>query len=300
MPIHALPRSRRSASFMLAAALVALIAGPVADCFAEDSAILVKEGQKISFLGDSITANGFANPAGYVRLVIEGLKVNGVTAIPFPAGISGHTSKDMLARLQKDVISKKPDFMTLSCGVNDVWHANGIPLPQYKENITSIVTQAQAAGIKVVILTSTMILEDPGNDFNKRLAEYNDFLRELAKEKGCPVADLNADMQAGLKEDTTPAPHVNHYTVDGVHMNLLGQRMMASGVLKALGLNDAQLKKAQDSWLDIAGSVDILKASITIRQYDQLAALAQKKHLTVPDYIITLLPKLTEEASAAK
>ncbi len=28
----------------------------------------------------------------------------------------------MLARLDEAVISKKPQWMTLSCGVNDVWH----------------------------------------------------------------------------------------------------------------------------------------------------------------------------------
>ena len=57
-----------------------------------------------------------------------------------PAGVGGNTSKDMLARLDRDVLSKKPDWMTLSCGVNDVWHgATGVPLDQYQQNITSIV-----------------------------------------------------------------------------------------------------------------------------------------------------------------
>ena len=37
-------------------------------------------------------------------------------------------------------------------------------------------------------------------------------------------------------------------TTDGVHMNPAGNQMMASGVLRALGLDDAQLKKAQESW----------------------------------------------------
>ncbi|NDB78198.1 MAG: hypothetical protein EB141_21585, partial [Verrucomicrobia bacterium] len=32
--------------------------------------ILLKDGQKIAFMGDSITAGGWGNPAGYVRLVV--------------------------------------------------------------------------------------------------------------------------------------------------------------------------------------------------------------------------------------
>ena len=63
--------------------------------------IIVKSGEKIAFLGDSITQGGWSNPAGYVRLVIAGLEANGVKAEPVPAGISGHKSDQMLARLDK-------------------------------------------------------------------------------------------------------------------------------------------------------------------------------------------------------
>jgi hypothetical protein len=53
----------------------------------------VKDGQKIAFLGDSITQGG-AGPKGYVRLVISGLEANGVNATAIPAGISGHKSNE--------------------------------------------------------------------------------------------------------------------------------------------------------------------------------------------------------------
>ena len=165
---------------------------------AED--IAVKSGEKIAFLGDSITQQGAGSPSGYVHLVISGLEANGIKATAIPAGISGHKSNDMLARVERDVLQKKPDWMTLSCGVNDVWHgAKGVPLEQYKKNITEIVDKCQAAHIKVMILTSTMIGEDQSNENNQKLMAYNAFLRELAKDKKCPLADLNAEMQAALK-----------------------------------------------------------------------------------------------------
>ena len=130
--------------------------------------IAVKNGEKIAFLGDSITAGGWGNPAGYVRLVIAGLEANGIKVEPVPAGIGGHKSDQMLARLDKDVLSKKPQWMTLSCGVNDVWHGpRGVPLDDaaaksgtfddkvatrgtYKKNITAIIDRAKAAGVKPV------------------------------------------------------------------------------------------------------------------------------------------------------
>ena len=163
------------------------------------SKIAIKNGEKIAFMGDSITAAG-RSPGGYCQLVLAALKDQGIEATPVFAGISGHKSNQMLARLEKDVLRHKPDWMTLSCGVNDVWHGKrGVDLESYKKNITEIVSRAQAAGVKVVLLTSTMIREDQSNDLNQKLLPYNEFIKVLAKEKKCLLADLNADMQASLK-----------------------------------------------------------------------------------------------------
>ncbi|WP_395749127.1 SGNH/GDSL hydrolase family protein [Prosthecobacter sp.] len=243
----------------LATAFVALSSSPL--CMAE---IAVKSGDKIAFLGDSITAGGWGNPAGYVRLVIAGLEANGVKAEAVPAGISGHKSDQMLARLDKDVLSKKPQWMTLSCGVNDVWHGpRGVPLDDamaksgtyddkvatrgtYKNNITAIIDQAQAAGVKPVMLTATVIHENLASKENGLLAPYNAFLCELAKEKKIPLADLNAMFQDRIKAENKPNEKV--LTSDGVHMNVEGNKLMAVGVLQALGLNAAELDKAKAAW----------------------------------------------------
>jgi len=207
--------------------------------------VLVKDGEKIAFMGDSITQQGWSNPTGYVRLVVAGLKANGINVIPIPAGISGHKSNQMLDRLKRDVLDKNPDWMTLSCGVNDVWHGtNGVPLEPYKSNITAIVEQCQAKGVKVMILTATVIGEELDNPNNKKLAPYNDFLRKLAKEKKCALADLNASFQKVLKPKKKPELAL---TGDGVHMNPAGNRLMAEGILKAFGLSSRQIKKAEEA-----------------------------------------------------
>jgi len=109
------------------------------------------------------------------------------------------------------------------------------------------VDKAQAAYIKVVILTSTMINEDQSNENNQKLVAYNDFLRTLAREKNCLLADLNADMQAGLAKLGAERKD-KYYTYDGVHMGPLGNEMMATGVLRGMGLTPAQIEIAQKSW----------------------------------------------------
>ena len=231
--------NKKCVNWMAAALAIGMIGATAAQ-----AGIAVTSGQKIAFLGDSITEGG-VGPQGYVTLVIRGLEANGVKATMIPAGISGHKSNDMLGRLEKDVLSKKPDWMTLSCGVNDVWHgANGVPLDKYKENITKIVEQCQSAGVKVMILTSTMIGEDQPNPNNQKLMAYNEFLRTLAKDKKCLLADLNADMQAAIAK-AGPDKKGNLLTGDGVHMNPAGNVMMATGVLKGFGLSAEQIAKAQ-------------------------------------------------------
>jgi lysophospholipase L1-like esterase len=251
--------------------------------------IAIKDGEKLAFLGDSITANGYNQPIGYVNLVINALTANGVHVTPIPAGVSGNTSKNMIGRIDRDVIGKKPDWVTISCGVNDVWHhATGVELEQYKVNMTSLIDKCQTAGIKVMLLTSTMIGEDQANPENQQLIAYNDFLRALAKEKHCLLADLNAQMQSAVKVSegsATDHGSKNRLTIDGVHMNPVGNMMMAAGILGAFGLTDAQIGAAKEKWQDIPKAVDISKVSVSLRQQKTLEAVAAKRHQTVNELV---------------
>ncbi len=214
---------------------------------------LLGQGDKIAFLGDSITQLGNSKPTGYVNLVMKGLEVAGIDAVKIPAGISGNKSTQMKARLQKDVLDKQPKVMTFSCGVNDVWHgANGVPLPDYCANVSNIFDRCAEAGVKVVVTTATMIGEDPENANNKKLAAYNEFLRAEAAARKLPLADLNADMQALLKT-YPPERKGNKVTADGVHMAWDGDRMMARGILLALGVSKDKLPEIEAAWRTIRG-----------------------------------------------
>ncbi len=210
------------------------------------SGIAVKDGQTIAFLGDSITDDGWNNPTGFVRLTVAGLKANDIRVASIPAGIRGNTSDQMRERLKRDVLDKKPDWMILSCGVND---ARGVPLARFKTNITAIVDRCKTGGVKVVILTATVIGEDLNNKYNKKLALYNELLRSLAKEKKCLLADLNVMFHERIK-----AGHL--LTSDGIHMNPDGDQVMAIGILRAFGLNIAQIRKAEKAWMTIRGHVN--------------------------------------------
>ena len=223
--------------------------------FLASAAPIVKTGDRIGFLGDSITQYG-NNGAGYVNLVMKGLEVAGVKAEKVPAGISGNKSPQMLARVDGHILSRKVQFMTLSCGVNDVWHGkNGVELEDYKKNISQILDKAEAAGVKVIVLTSTMITEDEKGANNLKLDTYNAWLKEEAARRNLPLADLNADMKAELARiratDKTPG---NKLTRDGVHMAFPGDCLMAWGVLRAMGVEEAQKAAIVAAWNDMPGA----------------------------------------------
>jgi lysophospholipase L1-like esterase len=277
----------------LIATSLALVVNPLLSA----AGIIVKKGDTIAFMGDSITAQG-ANPGGYVRLVASGLAAQGIDVTVIPAGISGHKSDQMLARLDNDVLSKKPDWMTLSCGVNDVWHgAKGVPLDAYKTNITAILDRCKQAGVKVVILTSTQIKLPITSPENVKLADYNAFLRETAKARNLPLADLNAAMAA---EQTANPKRV--LTVDGVHMNLFGNVMMAKGVLGAFGLDDKQLATAYASWANLPdlyqGSA---KIKLSLNEITALETIATKQNKSVDELISNITTSAVKAAlSGAK
>ena len=209
---------------------------PVKDDF------LVRDGQTVLFLGDSITA---ADP-GYTRLIAAliaarhpGRKIDYVYA-----GVSGNNVNDLLARLDKDVIAKKPDWVTISIGVNDVWHAfmpkikdHAVPLEtfvvKYDELLDRIQKETKA---QVVCLTPTVIHEDLGAEENRILEGYVEATRKAAAKHACRFVDLRAAFRKALAEWKGPRDEKgNALTTDGVHMNPAGNALMAIEILKVLG-----------------------------------------------------------------
>lgn len=252
--------------------------------------LLVKNGQKVVFMGDSITGMGWNAPGGYVHLVTSGLDALGVKIVPVPAGVGGNTSREMLARFSKDVLSVKPDWLLLSCGVNDVW-GRQIDLDTFKKNITSIVDQAQAAGIKVMILTPTPIYEANVTEFSTHLVGYVAFMVQLAKERNLPLADMNAAWAAYIK-DHLPAGGNHILTIDGVHPNPDGHLIFAWTILAAFGATPAQVAKADATWMAATNNASIIiwenlnnDAHLTLRQYESIRKIAAERKTTPADLI---------------
>ena len=204
----------------------------------------LKSGDTIVAIGDSITPGG-----GYLR------DIDAVLAQQYPdlkipkvvnKGIGGQKAEDLVRRFDADIVQLKPSYVTISIGINDVWHRVGQPhkpevLAAYKENVAKMVDQAQKAGIKVILLTPTIIQEDPDSEGNKRLAAYVEAEKQIAAEKKCQLVDLHGMFLTALKQKPADAK----LTRDGVHMVAAGDAIMAIGVLRALGVPDAKIAASE-------------------------------------------------------
>lgn len=198
----------------------------------------------------------------------------------------------MSERLSRDVLSKRPELVTLHCGLNDVWHGEkGVPLEDFKKHVTSIIDRCYEIGAKVMLVTTTVITEDLGNIFNQNLAPYNDFLRGVANERGCLLADVNAKMIEQIRRPTIPRLAEGHlFTINEVQMNPHGHMLIAEVVLRACGVRDDEMELIRLNWSNIPAAVDIKgRCAATISEYQRLLIIAEDRGVTYYDLINSFL-----------
>lgn len=265
------------------------------------AAPIVKNGEKIAFVGDSCTLFG-NRPDGFIHLVMNGLKREGVEAVCIPAGVSGDISTSILARIDK-VLAEKPDIVILKCGTNDVgWGIKGVKLPDFKINMGKILDKCQDAGARVVLVTPTMHREDPSTEYNRMLVKYCDFLREEVLKRKLLLADWNEHMHEQLAKDDNPGEKDMKLTIDKLHFNGYGNRYVAETILVTLGIPETTVKSYEKEWNKIPSMAPILNSwddpqyKISINEYEKLFHEAKRREMTVDklvkkiiaDYINTL------------
>ncbi len=229
---------------MLSRGIVGALTFVLAFCFfsKEATALELKPQDRVVFLGDSITQAG-AEPGGYVTLVREAIAKqrpkDGIEVIG--AGISGNRVPDLEARLQADVLAKKPSVVVIYIGINDVWHStsgNGTKREDYDAGLRRIVSSLQKAGSRVVLCTPSVIGErhDGTNPLDNMLDEYCSISRQVATDAGAEMLDLRAAFLSHLEQINSENQDQGLLTGDKVHLNPEGNRFVADLILKSFGL----------------------------------------------------------------
>jgi lysophospholipase L1-like esterase len=202
--------------------------------------LMLKDNEKIAFLGDSITELG-AKPNGYVTLIKNSLAKSNPSVEIIGAGISGNKVTDLQARVDRDVISKQPTIVFIYIGINDVWHSitpglHGTPKDQYEAGLKEIIGKIKNIGAKVILCTPSVIGEKRNgtNQIDGMLDEYAEISRKVASETGVQLLDLHKDFVNYLSANNSENKGKGILTVDGVHLNDTGNRFVAKEMLNML------------------------------------------------------------------
>ncbi|MDE1921496.1 MAG: arylesterase [Candidatus Omnitrophica bacterium] len=122
-------------------------------------------GTTVVCFGDSLTA-GYGATAGHAYPSLLAQKIS----LPvINAGVSGNTTADALARLDRDVLSHNPKMVIITLGANDYFQ--GKPEKETLANMKEIIDRIKARGAMVVWAEVKMgILGDPYIDDFRALA----------------------------------------------------------------------------------------------------------------------------------
>lgn len=250
---------------------------------------------RIVCFGDSIT--GVYYHSGSLRAWCDMLGLALEKAYPnanvkmINAGISGHTTVQALARIEKDVLDRKPHLVVVKFGMNDV--ARG-PVDRFKSNMTAIVKQCQDAGAVVVLCTPNSVFENTARP-NAKLAEFSKAVRETANEFQIPVVDLFSDWQQLRKQDEFSWSLLMS---DAIHPNMNGHRRIAELVAQKVSgksLDQVSLKDVKPPQDTLHHTFTRLSRNQPVRivamsPYDRDFPEALRKHFPAAKFEVTVWP----------
>ena len=209
--------------------------------------MIFENDDRIVFAGDSVTDAGSVQPVGeglfdnlgrgYVR-VIENLLVACYPELNLRisnAGISGNTSRDLLARFDRDVVGLEPDWVSICIGINDVWrqfdtpafHAYSCTPEEYERNVEEMILKVRDNVKGIFIITPYYIEPNRADKMRSRMDEYTAICKRLAEKYGCVLVDFQQ-----LYEDFCQYQHSSRIAWDRVHPNQMGATLMAREFLK--------------------------------------------------------------------
>lgn len=224
----------------LACLLLVVAAAPVA---ADEKPFFFQKGDRVVFLGDSITEQ--YQYSNYVELYLT-------TRFPdwniffLNAGIGGDTANGGAGRFQKHVLDEKPTAITINFGMNDGGYGKFDPKRNevYVNKTAAMLEAAKKAGVRVALLSPNAV--DPAaagkrkENFDVYLETQKQFyapLKDLAEKHGATFVDQYATTRAvheKIRKDDPEAKTIRPY-YDGFHTSPGGGLLMAHAILTGLG-----------------------------------------------------------------
>ena len=209
-----------------------------------------KKGERVFFVGNSITHGGHYH--SFIWLYYMTRFPNEPVTI-MNAGIGGDSAWDIKKRLEEDIFSKNPTYMTMTFGMNDVGYydfwkkdAQEIAERQIKKSFESyqVIEKRMQAAVGV---TKVMIGGSPYDETSKvenkvfptkndALLKVNDFQQASAEKNEWGFVDFNRPMLEINQREQQKDPLFALCGGDRIHPDNDGHLVMAYLFLKAQGL----------------------------------------------------------------
>ncbi|MEU8298557.1 SGNH/GDSL hydrolase family protein [Micromonospora sp. NPDC048909] len=210
--------------------------------------MILRTGQRIVFIGDSITDCGrrvAATPYGdgYMSLVRAFVSARHpeLDLHWVNRGVSGDTVRDLADRWERDAVGERPDWLSVMIGINDIWRryrgraADAVPIDEYERTLRALLGRAvEATGCRLVLADPYLIEPDRADPQRADTDRYAAVVAALAAEFGAVHVPTQAAFDGALA-----VSRPERWADDRVHPNQPGHALLADVFLAALGAGPA-------------------------------------------------------------
>lgn len=206
-------------------------------CSVSSASTKLLDGATIVTFGDSLTAM-----STWPQDIATNLNMNLVNS-----GIGGNTTVDALARFDRDVAAKDPDFVILAFGTNDMVRpvarklVSQVPLEDFRKNLIELITKVRALGAEPILNTCPYLRDgayppaenyDPDGGLLAILDTYNKVIREVAAAQSVGLVEIRNECDKY---------QLSIFLVsDGVHLATLGNKVYTELITKFMRANYTQ------------------------------------------------------------
>lgn len=214
------------------------------------------------------------------------------------AGISGHTTVNAMARIERDVIVRNPHLVVVKFGMNDVVR---VPLETFRSNMREIVARCRAAGAAVVLCTPNGVSTNAARP-EEKLSLFADVVRSIASEQQLPLVDFLQDWQQ-LRNDDPVAWSL--MMSDAIHPNMNGHVRFAELIAKAICEKEVSLGEPPPPFDALKHTMDRLHDGkavkiVAMSPYDQIIPKLLQRHFPEAEFAVTVWPTDGQSATSIR
>ena len=183
----------------------------------------MKHGQMIRmiYLGASCTQRRIPGMhwGDWLELACK-LKYGGGIFQAFNLGVGAETTKDLLNRLDRDVIKLWPDAVIMTVGGNDA--INNVPMDEYKQNLLTLHRRISESGVLVIFQTYYGWDLKNFSGVEDKLNKFLQIIRDTAKKTESPLIDQYERWAPIISQ----RKNIDKLLMDPIHTTELGNLVM--------------------------------------------------------------------------